>query len=144
MQFSTRIDLMVQGGVPPARLREMGLGEEHKSMSYGDVLRSLPEDLAVQLEFWRSAPGAWRAVARRAGCMALSQAGRQAGRRPVCMIPLRPAGLYAMARQFRILRQQPSALQVHYEAAQERFNGTMLQIAQRFWPRVRAACSRSC
>lgn len=47
------------------------------------------------------------------------------------------AGLYAMARQFRMLRHQPTALQLPYEVAQAAFNDTMEQIAGHFWPQVR-------
>ena len=32
---------------------------ENKNLSYGDVLRSLPPEDGVLLEFWRSAPGGW-------------------------------------------------------------------------------------
>lgn len=48
---------MREGGVPSTRLWALGLGAEHQRQSYGDVLRALPDELGVQLEFWRSAPG---------------------------------------------------------------------------------------
>ena len=46
-------------------------------------------------------------------------------------------GLYAMARQYRLLRHQPAALQLPYEGAQAAFNATVEQIARQFWPQVR-------
>ncbi|KAI7844112.1 hypothetical protein COHA_002251 [Chlorella ohadii] len=55
-------------------------------------------------------------------------------------------GLYAMARQFRLLRHQPWALQLPYEGAQAAFNDTVEQIAGLFWPqhagRIRAAAQQ--
>ena len=56
-QFSTRRHFMQSGGVPPDVLADLGLQRRHERMPYGDLLRSLPEEAAVQLEFWRSAPG---------------------------------------------------------------------------------------
>ena len=103
LQFATRLALMREGGVPPARLEALGLGPEHERLAYGDVLRSLPEELGVQLEFWRSAPGAERVAAAR-------------GLRPTTLSPrwsCHPPcpGLYTMARQYRILRHNPAAMQ---------------------------------
>jgi hypothetical protein len=57
LQFSTRVEIMRDGGVPLEQLQALGLREEHNSLPYGQLLRSLPEDDGVQLEFWRSAPG---------------------------------------------------------------------------------------
>jgi len=47
-----------------------------------------------------------------------------------------------MARQFRLLRHQPWALQLPYEGAQAAFNDTVEQIAGLFWPQVCLGCSR--
>ena len=57
LQFSTCVEIMRDGGVPLEQLRALGLREEHNSVPYGQLLRSLPEEDGVQLEFWRSAPG---------------------------------------------------------------------------------------
>ncbi|PRW56512.1 Sulfotransferase domain [Chlorella sorokiniana] len=47
-------------------------------------------------------------------------------------------GLYAMARQYRLLRHQPAALQLPYEGAQAAFNDTVRRIAGQFWPQQHA------
>lgn len=51
--------------------------------------------------------------------------------------PPRFIGLYAMARQYRLLCHQPAALQLPYEGAQAAFNATVEKIARQFWPQVR-------
>lgn len=50
---------MVSHGVPREELQELGLGRtELRNQSFAALLRTLPEDQAVQLQFWNSAPGA--------------------------------------------------------------------------------------
>jgi hypothetical protein len=47
---------MLAEGVPEAALKALGL-DTSSAESYGELLRTLPEDVGIQLEFWRSAPG---------------------------------------------------------------------------------------
>ena len=56
-QFSSRLAMMREAGVPLDALEALGIGEQHGKMSYGGVLRALPEEAGVRLEFWRSAQG---------------------------------------------------------------------------------------
>ena len=48
----------LNAGVPLERVHALGVGEQQGGQPYAEVLRSLPGDRGVQLEFWRSAPGA--------------------------------------------------------------------------------------
>lgn len=61
MQFRRRTLAMVSEGVPRGALEALGL-DLGASQSYGELLRALPEEVGIQLEFWRSVPGAPRAA----------------------------------------------------------------------------------
>ncbi|KAL4425549.1 hypothetical protein ABPG75_009565 [Micractinium tetrahymenae] len=51
------LDAMVSHGVPREELEALGLGRpEVRSLSFAALLRSLPEERAVQLQFWNSVP----------------------------------------------------------------------------------------
>jgi hypothetical protein len=148
--LSTRLGMMREAGVPPEQLAAFGTGEEQAAMSYGDTLRALPDEAGVQLEFWRSAEGeglsegclsgwqgagAWMQLLGQLALAALLKQPQVASSSllpPVC--PHSLAGLYAMARQYRLLRHQPAALQLPYEGAQAAFNDTVRRIAGQFWP----------
>lgn len=56
-KFSTRLGMMKKGGVPDNALKALGIGKEHEAVPYGQLLRTLPEEKALLLEFWRSVPG---------------------------------------------------------------------------------------
>lgn len=56
-QFGTRIGMMKKGGVPMAALEALGIGKRHEAVPYGQLLRRLPEETALLVEFWRSLPG---------------------------------------------------------------------------------------
>ena len=60
LQWEDFFRLMGKTGVPLQRLADLGLGavQQHAGQSYAEVLRALPDEQGVQLEFWRSAPGA--------------------------------------------------------------------------------------
>ncbi|PSC71515.1 Sulfotransferase domain [Micractinium conductrix] len=62
--------LMGKTGVPLQRLADLGLGavQQHAGQSYAEVLRALPDEQGVQLEFWRSAPAMY-AMARQYGIL---------------------------------------------------------------------------
>jgi hypothetical protein len=66
---------MMSEGVPAAPLQALGL-DLNGSTSYGDLLRTLPQERGIQLEFWRSAPG------QLAGARRLLRSGAAAGRCP--------------------------------------------------------------
>lgn len=55
---------MVSHGVPREELQALGLSsQELRSLSFAALLRSLPEEKAVQLQFWNSVPGVWTMAA---------------------------------------------------------------------------------
>ncbi|KAL4429166.1 hypothetical protein ABPG77_010145 [Micractinium sp. CCAP 211/92] len=62
-EFGTRIGMMKKGGVPMAALEALGIGKRHEAVPYGQLLRTLPEETALLVEFWRSLPGLY-AMAR--------------------------------------------------------------------------------
>lgn len=43
--------------MPDNALKALGIGKEHEAVPYGQLLRTLPEEKALLLEFWRSVPG---------------------------------------------------------------------------------------
>lgn len=57
LQFGTRLGMMKKAGVPAAALEGLGLGKQHETVPYGQLLRRLPEEKALLVEFWRSLPG---------------------------------------------------------------------------------------
>lgn len=53
------LQLMGRQGVPLQRVAALGLAldpAQHEGRSYAEVLRALPPERGVQLEFWRSSP----------------------------------------------------------------------------------------
>lgn len=51
------LQLMGRQGVPLERVAALGLDpSQHVNSSYAEVLRLLPPERGVQLEFWRSSP----------------------------------------------------------------------------------------
>lgn len=77
-QAGSTLDAIVSHGVPREELLALGLNsEELQGVSFAALLRGLPEDRAVQLQFWTSAPGA--AGGRRGACCS---AARRGSRRP--------------------------------------------------------------
>ncbi|EFN58165.1 expressed protein [Chlorella variabilis] len=55
VEFRRRALAMVAEGVPRVALEALGL-DLGASQSYGELLRTLPEEVGIQLEFWRSVP----------------------------------------------------------------------------------------
>ncbi|KAL4443432.1 hypothetical protein ABPG75_011169 [Micractinium tetrahymenae] len=62
-EFGSRLGMMKKGGVPAAALEALGIDKQHEAVPYGRLLRTLPEEKALLLEFWRSIPGLY-AMAR--------------------------------------------------------------------------------
>ena len=55
------LTVMVAKGVPAEALNALGVTSEvHQKLSFTDLLRHLPDEEAVQLQFWQSVPGEQR------------------------------------------------------------------------------------
>lgn len=103
------LDAMVSHGVPREELQALGLSsQELRSLSFAALLRSLPEEKAVQLQFWNSVPE-----------------------------------LYTMARQYRILKQLPGAVQIRFEDAQRDLLGAIAPLLAEFFPNDTQAISEN-